>query len=87
VLDHQEDQALLKSYISEWRKFFEQCDYLPPPFRQLETSLCGKTNPSKKNGEDTIVRKVKKIKGLTVLNKTVIYHCGSDNNDYVTFLH
>ncbi|KAF4517336.1 hypothetical protein B566_EDAN007290 [Ephemera danica] len=58
VLDHQEDQALLKSYIGEWRKFFEQCDCLSPPFKQLETSLSDKTKPSKKHGKDTIVRKL-----------------------------
>nr|CAD7256069.1 unnamed protein product [Timema shepardi] len=46
VLSHQEDQALLKAYIAEWRKFFTQCNYLPTPFRQLETSLAGKTSTS-----------------------------------------
>ncbi|KAK7605381.1 hypothetical protein V9T40_007239 [Parthenolecanium corni] len=39
VLSHEDDQALLKAYISEWRKFFAQCDYLPTPFRQLENCL------------------------------------------------
>ena len=39
VLSHLEDQALLKAYIAEWRKFFTQCSYLPMPFGQLETSL------------------------------------------------
>ena len=33
VLSHQEDQALLKAYIAEWRKFFTQCSYLPMPSR------------------------------------------------------
>lgn len=58
---HQEDQALLKAYITEWRKFFTQCNYLPTPFRQLENSLVGKqSNASKKfNSEkDSVVRKV-----------------------------
>lgn len=54
---HQEDQALLKAYIAEWRKFFTQCNYLPTPFRQLETSLQGKSMPSIKPPE-SIVRKV-----------------------------
>lgn len=61
VLSHQEDQALLKAYIAEWRKFFAQCDYLPTPFRQVENA--NKTNtgfPTKRSvkDNDTIVRKV-----------------------------
>ena len=39
VLSHQEDQALLKAYIAEWRKFFSQCSYLPMPFGQLESAM------------------------------------------------
>ena len=39
VLSHHEEQALLKAYIAEWRKFFTQCSYLPMPFGQLETAL------------------------------------------------
>ncbi|KAF6212482.1 hypothetical protein GE061_013005 [Apolygus lucorum] len=60
VLSHQEDQALLKAYIAEWRKFFTQCDYLPTPFRQLETSLAGKTISANKKpqNEESIVRKL-----------------------------
>lgn len=61
VLAHQEDQALLKAYIVEWRKFFTQCNYLPMPFGQLETALTGKTTMSaqKKNqNEESIVRKL-----------------------------
>ncbi|XP_012219045.1 cullin-5 isoform X2 [Linepithema humile] len=60
VLTHQEEQALLKAYIAEWRKFFTQCNYLPTPFRQLETYLAGKTSSStqKRNQPDDIVRKL-----------------------------
>ncbi|XP_063241270.1 cullin-5 isoform X2 [Bacillus rossius redtenbacheri] len=61
VLSHQEDQALLKAYIVEWRKFFAQCDYLPTPFRQLETSLSSKASPAlqkKSQNEESIVRKL-----------------------------
>jgi len=62
VLSHEEDSALLKAYINEWGKFFTQCDYLPKPFGQLETTLSGKahsTNMQKKTqGEESIVRKV-----------------------------
>lgn len=61
VLDQHEDQALLKAYISEWRKFFQQCNYLPLPFNQLESALAGKTTTSvskKVHNDDSIVRKV-----------------------------
>ncbi|XP_049804857.1 cullin-5 isoform X2 [Schistocerca nitens] len=61
VLAHQEDQALLKAYIAEWRKFFTQCNYLPTPFRQLESALAGKASSSgqkKSTADDSIVRKL-----------------------------
>lgn len=61
VLSHQEEQALLKAYIAEWRKFFTQCGYLPMPFGQLETALQGKTTTSVQRGklaEDSVVRKL-----------------------------
>lgn len=59
---HQEDQALLKAYITEWRKFFTQCNYLPTPFRQLENSLSGKPSTGNKKlnvDKDSVVRKVR----------------------------
>lgn len=59
MLSHQDDTALLKAYIVEWRKFFTQCDILPKPFCQLEITLMGKQGSNKKsNVEDSIVRKV-----------------------------
>uniref|UniRef100_T1IY43 Cullin-5 n=1 Tax=Strigamia maritima TaxID=126957 RepID=T1IY43_STRMM len=60
VLAHSEDQALLKAYIAEWRKFFAQCSYLPMPFGQLESSMAGKNPASgtKKTSDVTIVRKL-----------------------------
>ncbi|ELK38227.1 Cullin-5, partial [Myotis davidii] len=59
VLSHQDDTALLKAYIVEWRKFFTQCDILPKPFCQLEITLLGKQGGNKKsNVEDGIVRKL-----------------------------
>lgn len=62
VLSHQDDTALLKAYIVEWRKFFTQCDILPKPFCQLEITLMGKQGSNKKsNVEDSIVRKVSKF--------------------------
>lgn len=60
VLSHQDDTALLKAYIVEWRKFFTQCDILPKPFCQLEITLMGKQGSNKKTTmEDSIVRKVR----------------------------
>lgn len=59
---HQEDQALLKAYITEWRKFFTQCKYLPTPFRSLENNLNGKPSAGSKkcsSDKDSVVRKVK----------------------------
>ncbi|KAK8389901.1 hypothetical protein O3P69_012829 [Scylla paramamosain] len=61
VLDQHENQALLKAYITEWRKFFQQCSYLPLPFNQLESALAGKTTTSvskKVQNDDAIVRKL-----------------------------
>lgn len=66
VLSHQDDTALLKAYIVEWRKFFTQCDILPKPFCQLEITLMGKQGSNKKtNMEDSIVRKVEKKQKLS----------------------
>lgn len=59
---HHEDQALLKAYITEWRKFFTQCNYLPTPFRSLENNLAGKPSAGGKkcsSDKDSVVRKVK----------------------------
>lgn len=68
VLAHREDQALLKAYIIEWRKFFTQSSYLPLPFWQLENSLQkgsgsshnSSSNSSKKSSsaDDSVVRKL-----------------------------
>ncbi|XP_059614263.1 cullin-5 [Phlebotomus argentipes] len=68
VLAHREEQALLKAYIVEWRKFFTQSEYLPMPFRTLESVLQGKGSASNHNSgsgsqkkstiDDSIVRKL-----------------------------
>ncbi|XP_019772599.2 cullin-5 [Dendroctonus ponderosae] len=68
VLAQREEEALLKAYIAEWRKFFTQCNYLPTPFRQLESSLQGKTtsasssmqgsNNKPNSSDECIVRKL-----------------------------
>uniref|UniRef100_F6PKS9 Cullin N-terminal domain-containing protein n=1 Tax=Ciona intestinalis TaxID=7719 RepID=F6PKS9_CIOIN len=41
IKTHHDGNALLRAYIVEWRKFFDQCVYLPEPFTQLEKSLSG----------------------------------------------
>ncbi|XP_044756885.1 cullin-5 isoform X1 [Coccinella septempunctata] len=67
VMAQQREETLLKAYIVEWQKFFTQCNYLPTPFRQLESSLQGKTTGSsnvqgtavkKGQNNDSIVRKL-----------------------------
>ncbi|GIY78425.1 hypothetical protein CDAR_272011 [Caerostris darwini] len=60
VFADQEDQALLKAYTAEWRKFFTQCTYLPVPFSEIEISLGVKTaynvKKNTKQGEKDIRR-------------------------------
>lgn len=78
VLSHQDDTALLKAYIVEWRKFFTQCDILPKPFCQLEITLMGKQGSNKKsNVEDSIVRKVRHKRGVGPPRDIVLGLCGN----------
>ncbi|KAK2727846.1 hypothetical protein QYM36_008357, partial [Artemia franciscana] len=61
VLQHQDEQALLNAYISEWTRFWTQCSYLPMPFVQLEACLLGKTtsNPQRKQPvQESMVKKL-----------------------------
>lgn len=67
VLAHRQEEALLKAYITEWRKFFSQCNYLPTPFKQLEITLQGKQTAGgcvqssgykKREPAESIVRKL-----------------------------
>lgn len=68
VLSHQDDTALLKAYIVEWRKFFTQCDILPKPFCKLEITLLGNQGSNKKSSvEDSIVRKVVYILSIYII--------------------
>lgn len=80
VLSHHEDQALLKAYIAEWRKFFTQCDYLPTPFRQLESSLAGKTVSVQKKAQndESIVRKVR------IIAINYVFYKSYTENDYLS---
>jgi cullin-5 len=61
VLAHREDQALLKAYIVEWRKFFTQSNYLPLPFRQLENALQGKSSSSSHSSSSSSSKKANTV--------------------------
>ena len=51
VLQHKEESALLQAYIAEWRKFFEQCGYLPLPFQSIEVkNSAGKVQKKRQEG-------------------------------------
>lgn len=50
VLAEREEQALLKAYIVEWRKFFTQSNYLPAPFSHLERAIQGRTSTTSRGG-------------------------------------
>jgi cullin-5 len=36
--------SLLKAYIHEWSKFYEQCEYLPKPFVRIEATPTGNSS-------------------------------------------
>ncbi|CAB3371839.1 Hypothetical predicted protein [Cloeon dipterum] len=59
VLAHKEDEALLKAYIVEWRRFLTQSNYLPAPFKHLEAALLKQpTNGKKAHHDEHIIRKL-----------------------------
>ncbi|CAF1628264.1 unnamed protein product, partial [Didymodactylos carnosus] len=58
VLRHEEDSALLKAYIHEWTKFFEQCEYLPKPFIKVEPPSSLTPSPSSTNTKIDQVRQL-----------------------------
>lgn len=45
IQQHQEENALLKAYIGEWRKFYVQSLYFPEPFRSLENMAASTSGP------------------------------------------
>lgn len=45
VMQHDDDEALLRAYIQAWSKFFDQTNYLPRPFFIMEQN-----NNSSRNG-------------------------------------
>lgn len=56
---HNDDQILLKTYITEWRKVFVQCSYLPGPFVHFENFLNGTVPKRPEDINHITVRKVK----------------------------
>ncbi len=55
--------SLLKAYIQEWSKFYEQCEYLPKPFIKIETTVNG--NPSNlSNSSDKTLRNAGQVRQL-----------------------
>lgn len=55
VLAEREEQALLKAYIVEWRKFFTQSNYLPAPFQHLERAMQGRSSTSSRGSSSASV--------------------------------
>ncbi len=57
--------SLLKAYIQEWSKFYEQCEYLPKPFIKIETTI--NVNPSSNysiNNSDKNSRNIDQVRQL-----------------------
>jgi cullin 5 len=46
ILKHENDEALLRAYISLWTKFSDQTNYLPLPFATMETNANTNNNSS-----------------------------------------
>ena len=42
VLSNNDEASLLAAYIREWTRFFQQCNYLPLPFRVVEDAMRNK---------------------------------------------
>lgn len=42
VLSNVDEASLLSAYIREWTRFFQQCNYLPLPFRVVEDAMRNK---------------------------------------------
>ncbi|XP_037944656.1 cullin-5 [Teleopsis dalmanni] len=64
------EQALLMTYIVEWRKFFTQSSYLPLPFRQLEQSLQCKATTNTSSSSTSAGSSTNVNSGATVSSST-----------------
>jgi cullin-5 len=56
--------SLLKAYIQEWSKFYEQCEYLPKPFIKIETTINGIPSSNSMNYSDKISRNTDQVRQL-----------------------
>lgn len=73
VLAEREEQALLKAYIVEWRKFFTQSNYLPAPFQHLERAMQGRTSTTSRSSSSNT--------GTTNNNNHSQYNNNNNNNN------
>ncbi|UJR28216.1 hypothetical protein I4U23_009466 [Adineta vaga] len=64
VLRHDEDSALLKAYIQEWSKFYEQCEYLPKPFVRIETNPTGNASSNSASSSEKTTRSTDQVRQL-----------------------
>ncbi len=56
---------LLKAYIQEWSKFYEQCEYLPKPFIKIETTIInGNPYSNSINNSDKTSRNTDQVRQL-----------------------
>ncbi len=56
--------SLLKAYIQEWSKFYEQCEYLPKPFIKIETTINGNLYSNSINSSDKTSRNTDQVRQL-----------------------
>lgn len=56
--------SLLKAYIQEWSKFYEQCEYLPKPFVKIETTINGNPSSNLMNSSDKTLRNTDQVRQL-----------------------
>lgn len=57
VLSHQDEYSLLRAYVEAWEKFYQQCNYVPMPFCQLDQANNKKKSNVKNNqNQDNVIR-------------------------------
>ena len=61
-MHHEDDEALLRTYITSWSKFLDQSIYLPMPFFVMEQSgSSNKNNTSSQNNRNASENYVRKL--------------------------
>ncbi len=56
--------SLLKAYIHEWSKFYEQCEYLPKPFVRIETNSNGNNSYNSTYNTEKTTRSTDQVRQL-----------------------